>query len=208
MWNFQRGKTRWMSSVLEPHKVTSVLYNLVPMVTNPLSSRSNIKMMSKQVHCVMSANITRRKYSNLKTTLPKLSLEVQRLLRVTGQTVPADGGVMCVICTANLIHWDSRVSLLGLFAECLCECALCDSPLISTWSKPEWTSLLHLVQSGGKFVLEQTGLRFSDVVTVKDEAYKYITSCSFTREVVETKRAVLNHKMEFDQELYMNTNWL
>lgn len=106
-----------MSSVLEPHKVTSVLSNLVPMVTNILSSSYNVKIMSEQIHHV-------RSYQRSQTELQKLKLKhcpnccEFKFLTLTEHEVPADTDMddeaQCVNRTANLIQCDS-VSLQGLF---------------------------------------------------------------------------------------------
>lgn len=105
MWNTQGGKTLWMSSVLEPHKVTSVLSNLVPMATNTPCSSSNVKIMSKQVHYVRSTNTDRNA-----ATFPKLSWV--EFLTLPEQTAPADTDMddeaQCVIWIANLIQCDSE----------------------------------------------------------------------------------------------------
>lgn len=111
MWNSQEGKTLWMSSVLEPHKVTSVLSNLVPMVTNTLCSSSNVKIMSKQVYYVRSTNIARQNVSDLKKKKKNI-VQTVKFLTLTEQTVPADTDMddeaQCVIWIANLIHCDSE----------------------------------------------------------------------------------------------------
>lgn len=63
--------------------MTSVLSNLVPMVTNILSSSYNVKIMSKQVHSVRSTN--RLDCSNVRKNITETDV-----ISLIEQTVPAD----------------------------------------------------------------------------------------------------------------------
>lgn len=128
MWNSQEGRTLWMSSVLEPHKVTCVLSNLVPMVTNALSSSSNVKIVSKQVHYVRSTNTASWNCNNLKNPKQQPYNCHKLFLTLTEQTVTADTWMMKHSVWSEL--WTKstvtqRVSLPVLFWERLLMTGVC-----------------------------------------------------------------------------------
>lgn len=144
MWNSQEGKTLWMSSVLEAHKVSSVLSNLVPMVTNTQNSSSNTKIMSKRDGtAITSINTT-------KTVIGRVHiLKVHSTDSASRHWRRRWSAVCDLNCKPDpLWHW---VSLPGLFWERgLLRNRMCVAGVGKfTWSEHGWTRISAKYSSVG-----------------------------------------------------------
>lgn len=128
--SLKKGKTLWMSSVLEPHKVTSVLSNLVPMVTAAAPT---------SIPCHIYQRIQKE-------------LQPEALKKNFWQTVAADvhDVVQCVIWIANIVQSRSKVyfgkeECTGV--ECV-TCVYCTGFLDSyVQNRDEQEYLPHLVSN-------------------------------------------------------------